>query len=331
MLEAAALGGTSAPTEVLIAPWGRVESASGMFVVDEEAARLVIKAFAEHGTDLPIDYEHQTLGGAYSSPSGQAPAAGWIRSLRAAAPGEREDGRAGLLACVEWTPGAAEKLMAREYRYLSPVVIVRSCDRRVVALHSAALTNKPAIARMQPLVNRQAERGAAVIREQGGTDSPPQDQTETNALETLCMKLRLSRQEGVGAVLAAAAARIDALEQDVRQREAAEKVLAATRAGKLTGAQRAWAVALAMKDPTGFEQWLATAPVIVRPGWTEAAEEAVDPVERDRERVAASARATFRAEPALALITSEAAWVNEALRHIKRDADHGHRTGGAFQ
>ena len=154
VIGSASLEGDQAPRSVLIAPWGEVRSASGTFVVDDESTRLVIEAFAAQGTDIPIDYEHQSLGGAFASPSGQAPAAGWIRGLRAVRPEEAGDGEAGLFADVEWTPPAREKLAAREYRYLSPVVLVRKSDRRVVALHSAALTNKPAIVGARPIVNR---------------------------------------------------------------------------------------------------------------------------------------------------------------------------------
>ena len=79
-VERVVLGATAVPTDVparvLIAPWGEVASANGTFVVDEPAGAAVLEAFREHGTDIPVDYEHQSLGGAYASPSGQAPAAG---------------------------------------------------------------------------------------------------------------------------------------------------------------------------------------------------------------------------------------------------------------
>ena len=75
--------GAEVPCEVLVAPWGLVQSTSGTFVVDAEGAELAIRAFESQGTDLPIDYEHQTLGGRYASPSGQAPAAGWVKRLEA--------------------------------------------------------------------------------------------------------------------------------------------------------------------------------------------------------------------------------------------------------
>lgn len=135
------------PARILVLPWGDVRATNGDFVVDAESAGLIAQAFAEHATDLPIDYEHQTLGGEWSSPSGQAPAAGWIKSI------EIEPGN-GIFARVEWTPNAAEMIGKREYRYLSPVVKVREKDKKATGLHSCGLTNKPAIIDMKPLVNK---------------------------------------------------------------------------------------------------------------------------------------------------------------------------------
>ncbi|MFQ5463605.1 MAG: phage protease, partial [Phycisphaerae bacterium] len=148
-LRSTPLNGATVETSILLTPWGCVESTNGSFVVDEESVRLVAEALADHGTDLPIDYEHQTLGGAFASPTGQAPAAGWIKRIV---------GRAGvgLLADIEWTEQAAEMLLAKQYRYLSPVALIRKSDRKLIAIHSAALTNKPAIVGMAPIVNSRA-------------------------------------------------------------------------------------------------------------------------------------------------------------------------------
>src|SRR5262245_33918545 len=74
------------PLHILVAPFGEVRSANGSFVVDADAMQQTIDAFTSHGTDLPIDFEHQSLGGQYSAPSGLAPAAGWIKALRAVMP-----------------------------------------------------------------------------------------------------------------------------------------------------------------------------------------------------------------------------------------------------
>ena len=102
-LHSASLTGDKIPSRVLLTPWGPVESTNGSFIVDEESVRLALAAFEEHGTDLPIDYEHQTLGGRYSSPNGQAPAAGWVKRIFG------EPG-VGLLAEIEWTDQAAKML-----------------------------------------------------------------------------------------------------------------------------------------------------------------------------------------------------------------------------
>lgn len=138
-----------APARVLVIPWGEVASKSRDMVVDEESARAVIEAFAAHGVDLPIDYEHQTLGGEYASPDGTAPAAAWIKSLQ-------PDPGVGIWANVEWTQRGAELVRAKEYRYLSPVAIVRKRDGKVMALQSVALTNTPAIVGMSPVVNKES-------------------------------------------------------------------------------------------------------------------------------------------------------------------------------
>ena len=58
-----------------------------------------------------------------------------------------------IVGKVEWTPKGREYIANKEYRYLSPVVLVRKSDNKAVVLHSAALTNTPAIDGMFPIVN----------------------------------------------------------------------------------------------------------------------------------------------------------------------------------
>lgn len=314
------LGATALPAEVpvrvLIAPWGEVTSANGTFVVDELAGAAVLEAFHEHGTDIPVDYEHQSLGGAYASPTGQAPAAGWIRGLLVCRPGE--DDEPGLYADVEWTQGGRERLAAREYRYLSPVVMVRKSDRRVQALHSVALTNKPAIAGMKPIVNREAHMTEERSGTSGGEGVPA---AGGGAEERLRVRLGLPVESDLEAVLVAAGERLEALKAEVDQRQARERVEAAFRAGKLTGAQQEWAMGLAMKDAAAFEAWLASAPVVVTIGRTEPPNGVSEAGGRSRAAVIASAKAAYRAESVLAMFTSEEAWVEEALREAGFSSD----------
>ena len=291
-LHSATVAGETVPQRVLLAPWGSVESSNGSFVVDEESARLAVRAFEEHGTDLPIDYEHQTLGGAYSSPSGQAPAAGWIKRVFA------ESG-VGLLAEIEWTDQAKHRLAAKEYRYLSPVAIIRKTDRKLVAIHSAALTNKPAIVGMTPIVNR--------------ADLSDADDLETEPLTVLRNELDLPADAAAEEVLVAASRRLVDLQRDVQRRRVEERIREAMRAGKLVEAQRDWAEALVAREEALFEEWFRTAPVVIKPGMT-APPQSADGIERKHHAAASRARAEFRTNRVLSGLTTEEAYIADAVR-----------------
>ncbi len=293
-LHSASLSGDAAPNRVLVAPWGQVESTSGSFTVDEESGRLAVGAFEEHGTDLPIDYEHQTLGGTYSSPNGQAPAAGWIKALFV------ESG-VGLLAEIEWTDQARGMLASKEYRYLSPVAIIRKSDRKLVAIHSAALTNKPAIVGMEPIVNSAAREG---------------EDTGVEPLAQLRGELGLSPDAEPEAVLVAASERLADLRRDATLRHVEGRLREAFEAGKLVEAQRAWAEALVAREEGLFDEWLRTAPVVVQVGASTPPRE-FDGAQRRQHVLAAQARAQFVANPVLASLTTVEAYMADALREVQ--------------
>ena len=125
--------------DIKVLPLGYVLSEKGDFIVDDECFKLMKAHMQRRAIDIVIDYEHQTLEGI------QAPASGWIKELSL-----KEDG---IYAKVEWTAKAKAFLANKEYRYLSPVILVRESDKRAVILHSVALTNTPAILGMKPIVN----------------------------------------------------------------------------------------------------------------------------------------------------------------------------------
>jgi phage I-like protein len=275
-----------------------VDSSAGTFVVDAESAALAVETFERHGTDLPIDYEHQSLGGKWASPSGQAPAAGWIKSL------EVEAGT-GIFANVEWTEPARQQIASRQYRYLSPVAMVRKTDRRLMALHSVGLTNKPAIAGIAPIVNTATTE---IETKPGFQEGGMQQQ-----IEKLRTVLQLDGQHESEQVLVAAGERIEQLQHELARRQAEELVGRSMAAGKLTEAQRDWAIELALSDREAYERWEATAPVVVPAGRIT---DGADGPAKDGGRVAviASARAEFRQNSELATLTDERAYVNDALR-----------------
>lgn len=137
----------SPPSRILLLPWGDVESSSGDFIIDDGAAQAIVAAFKAKDIDIVIDHEHATLGGKFSTPDGTAPAMGWIKSL------DVKRG-VGIFGDVEWTKRGASFIANKEYRYLSPTIMMRQADRRVVRIHSASLTNIPAIKGMAAIANK---------------------------------------------------------------------------------------------------------------------------------------------------------------------------------
>jgi len=311
-LRSAELETGAAPTRILIAPWGDVESTQGHFFVDGQAVAATIEQFREHGTDIPIDFEHQTLGGSYASPDGLAPAAGWIKDLIGIE-------SVGLMADVEWTELGLEHLQKRQYRYLSPVALIRKSDRRLVGLHSAALTNKPAIVGMEALVNREDSSNQAVqvvqARACGSLDQTLEEESMVETLEKLRKQLALDQQDGARQVLVAASQRLAEFEQREEQKGAEGRVSEAMAAGKLTEAQREWALKLALSDAQSFDEWSAAAPMVVNLGRT-APPSAGDPAAQTSQLVGARARSEYRSESVLQALTSEDAFVQQAMKEV---------------
>ncbi|WP_428568709.1 MAG: phage protease [Solidesulfovibrio sp. DCME] len=123
-----------APKWVQLLPAGTFtgRDGAGPYSLDDPQAVIDATLAAAAGADLPIDYDHQTL---WSRDNGQpAIAGGWLKAYEA-----REDG---VWARVDWTPTAAARIAAREYRYLSPV-FWHDAAGRIIRVEHAALTNTP--------------------------------------------------------------------------------------------------------------------------------------------------------------------------------------------
>ena len=81
-------------------------------------------------------------------------------------------------------------------------------------------------------------------------------------LEKLRQQLDLDQQGGARQVLVAASQRIAELEQREENKGAEARVSAAMAAGKLTEAQREWALKLALSNTQSFDEWSAAAPMV---------------------------------------------------------------------
>lgn len=156
----------TAPEWVRVAPWGAwVHPRTGPFEITPENADELVRNHQVLGTDIVVDFEHQTLSGA------KAPAAGWITEL------ERRDD--GVWARVKWTEEARRMVEQKHYRYLSPVLIYKAADPRTgeqigLVLHSVALTNTPLLASDMPALVA-AKQGAPAGFVTGKPDLTPED------------------------------------------------------------------------------------------------------------------------------------------------------------
>lgn len=121
-----------APEWVHLVPAGQVVGRDGREWAND-SPQMVVDAFAAHGADLPLDLEHATE---LKAPQGEpAPAVGWIQELQV------RDGQ--IWGRVEWTEAGRNAVESKSYRYVSPVFVFERASKRVVALTSVGLTNRP--------------------------------------------------------------------------------------------------------------------------------------------------------------------------------------------
>lgn len=129
------------PTEFRIFRAGVNTSDKGDFVFDDEAAAMVMSAYAKKANTLTMDYEHQAL----ADPPIEAPASAysWTPEVRN---GE-------LWATnVKWTERAAGMIEAREYTRFSPAFFHDRKTMRVQKILNMALTNVEALDGIEPLM-----------------------------------------------------------------------------------------------------------------------------------------------------------------------------------
>ena len=313
---------------IRIVPDGTIESKTGTFTLDAESAAEMIGEFDRHGVEIPIDIEHSTL------EKGAAPAAGWITKL------SYEKGR-GVIGAVRWNKDARETIRGGGYQYLSPVVLVRKSDGKAVALHSAGLTNKPAIPRMEKLAA--SERAANEFDsgvEEGASDAIVAEIATALALEakgSMVETLRAIRDKvktltgdqevassvrtALGLSLSAnkddavkAITELTALKERESERDARSRLEVYIKANKLnpndTRAMEA-ALFLAKSDPDRLDAIYANATPYAEPGRTS------DPgpaVRGSRNTVIASAVQQYNSDAQVRKLCGKEAFVNNALR-----------------
>ncbi len=248
----------------------------GPFRLDDPTAVIASTTALQMNAGLPIDYDHATDFGA---PEGRpAPAAGWIRELEV---------RSGAVwGRVEWTARAASSIVAREYRYVSPVFQFDPKDGVVTRLLRAGLTNNPNLHLTAIAASRTAAAHNQTKDEQ--MEFPTQELRELLNLDgdatvaDVVAKVRELRAAGDAAASQStsthahdpahyvaiaeferALTELNALKADRARERAAHTVEDAIRAGKIVPAQREWAIAYCAADARGFNAFAAKQPSIL--------------------------------------------------------------------
>jgi phage I-like protein len=140
--------GQDPPTEWRIFAYGQNTSDKGNFVFDEVAADAVMAAFAKKGSALTMDYEHQALAASSNGQPAPNSCYSWEPAIRL-----NDAGKPELWATnAKWTERAAGMIRSKEYLYFSPAFETEKKTGRVLRIVNMALTNIPALDKLEPLV-----------------------------------------------------------------------------------------------------------------------------------------------------------------------------------
>lgn len=135
---------SSPPRRIKLLPMGRIDMRDGRgpyFLRDRAHADRIVAATRQWlgSADMMFDYDHQAVAAAKQD-GATAPASGWVKTANLVV----EDD--GIYADqIDWTPAGAAAIVAREYRYISPLFYAAKSTGDVLQLKNIALVNIGAI------------------------------------------------------------------------------------------------------------------------------------------------------------------------------------------
>lgn len=241
----------AAPAWVHLLPLGTIKGRDGRTFHLGNPDQVI--AASENGADLPIDYEHQIDDPSRRKKGAAVPAAGWIKELQI-----RDEG---IWGRVEWTQAARNMIAAKEYRYISPVLIHTLHDGRVIKLQGASLVHRPNL-HLIALSSEQVP-GAIAGKDMGKIAIAlglPEDAEIATILTTLSVRLTApdpAQYIPVAAVVQLMSERNSTMSL-LKEREATTMVDHAVIGGYITPAMKPWAVALCTQDPASFKSFMAS-------------------------------------------------------------------------
>lgn len=136
-------------TLVMISPLGTFYgySTNGAVeeVIDQEVVDNLVADYNTNPVELLMDIDHKSM---RNPEERDTTAAGWIYGLVSV----KDLGRlSGLYGKVKWTDVGRHLVESRQYRFISPVFEVD--EGRPVRIINAALTNRPALSTISPILN----------------------------------------------------------------------------------------------------------------------------------------------------------------------------------
>ena len=315
-------GMEAAPEVIKLIPLGQVESQKGTFLADEESLEQINRQFKARGIDLVVDYEHQTLKDV------QAPAAGWIKELflqdgaisakvewtkkaeeylknreyRYLSPvirNRKQDGKVIGLHSVALTNTPAINHMFS--------IVASDTFQGPEELGGSTMDLEKLIKLLGLAKGATEEEILKAMEETVKSKGEKQDPVEGEALvanktllDLLGLKAGAATEDVAAAIMALKAGareseqaaglekRVKELEYQIAKRESEDAVALALKAGKITPAQKDWAVEYALKDSKGFAAFADKAPQVVPLGEIEYAQTALKEGKLDEATMAIS-------------------------------------------
>jgi phage I-like protein len=282
-----------------VLPRGTVELSDHRepFMVDEESLMSMAADFRSRGVDLVIDYEHQSLQGE------RAPAAGWIKDLEARPDGlwarvdwtqqardylEKKEYRY-FSPVLRLDPGT-RRPVALMHVGLTNVPAIKHLPPLVArwggeAAPPAARPGEPAVRARAAKMDSVKEKGKMVeqlkrlmglepeVEEGAVCDKALEAFRDLAATLNLPGEVSVAQLKGAVEALKAGASRLVKAEEALQAlkvrlaRETADRfVEEALQAGKVSPAQRGWALEYCRRDPEGFQTYVDRAPKLVPTG-----------------------------------------------------------------
>lgn len=234
----------------------------------------LVSAFAANQADLPFDIEHATE---IRAPKGEdAPAQGWIKELQVRA--DRT-----VWARVEWNAAGAARLIAKEYRYVSPAFRHTKAGE-IFAVSSAALVTQPALV-MPALAgqgrdnpNDNQEPAMSLLSRMVGALGLAASATEDDVVAAVTSQVSLASATRDPAQFVPAAdhalalarattaeGKLAELDAEAKTKGAEASVDAAIADGKIAPASREHWISVAHATPEAFDKAMAAQPKVLTP------------------------------------------------------------------